>query len=271
MSKKLRFLILGDIVGLSGVSLVKRWIPKLVATKNIDAVIVNGENAAKNGKGITESIAKDLIASGVSMITTGNHIWAQEETRLSLNKYQNVLRPINFPSRCPGKGYGFFTIGSYEVAVVNVQGQAFMHEKVECPFKALDTALTFLQMRTKIIFVDFHAEATAEKVAAAMYVDGRVSGFVGTHTHVQTADERILPAGTAFITDLGACAALHSSLGMKAETIIERSLTQMPLRAEVIKDPPFMLHGVIIEVNPENGSALSIERVKILDPDPVLT
>ncbi|MBL4588415.1 TIGR00282 family metallophosphoesterase [Candidatus Babeliales bacterium] len=268
--QKLRFLFLGDIVGPSGVALMKRWIPRLKEKHKVDAVIVNGENAGKNGKGITEAIAKDLLSYGVSMITTGNHIWAQEETRHSLSRYKNVLRPINYPTRCPGKGYGLFTVGSYEVAVINVQGQAFMFDKVECPLRALDSILTYVSSKTRIILVDFHAEATAEKIVAALYVDGRVSGFVGTHTHVQTADERILPQGTAFITDLGACAAVHSSLGMKYESILQRTLTQMPVRAEVIKYPPFNVNGVLIDINPTTGKAIAIERVHIVDEEPVL-
>ncbi|PCI73792.1 TIGR00282 family metallophosphoesterase [Candidatus Dependentiae bacterium] len=268
--QKLRFLFLGDIVGQPGVALMKRWIPQLKAKHKVDAVIVNGENAGKNGKGITESIAKDLLSYGASMITTGNHVWAQEETRHSLGRYPNVLRPINYPARCPGKGYGLFTVGSYEVAVINVQGQAFMYDKVECPLRSLDTILTYISTKTRIILVDFHAEATAEKIVSALYVDGRVSAFVGTHTHVQTADERILPQGTAFITDLGACAAVHSSLGLRYEAILQRTLTQMPFRAEVVKEPPFNVNGVLIDIDATSGKAVAIERVHVLDSEPVL-
>lgn len=268
MSKSsLKMLLFGDVVGKPGVALIHKWLPQLKEKYHADFVVVNGENAAKNGKGLTLSIAQEFVAAGASMITTGNHIWGQEETRTSLNNYPSVLRPLNFPSSCPGKGYGIITINSHDIAIVNLQGQAFMHEKLDCPFKVIDSVLSFLKARAKVIIIDFHAETTAEKINFAHYVDGKVSAVIGTHTHVQTADERILPHGTAFITDVGACAALYSSLGFKTEGMIKRALTQMPLRGEVELKGPFVVHGVVITFDVESGKALSIERVKVLDHD----
>lgn len=268
MSKKnIKMLMFGDVVGKPGVALIQKWLPRLKQKYNADFVIVNGENAAKNGKGLTLAIAQDFVAAGADMITTGNHIWGQEETRVSLSKYPLVLRPLNFPTGCPGKGYAFITVDGCEIAIVNMQGQAFMHEKLDCHFKVMESVLSFLKARSKLIIVDFHAETTAEKVNFAYYLDGRISAIVGTHTHVQTADERILPEGTAFITDLGACSALHSSLGFKTDGMLKRSLTQMPVRGEVENKGPFVIHGVVIDFDRESGKAISIERVKVIDSE----
>jgi metallophosphoesterase (TIGR00282 family) len=267
MTAAIRILMIGDIFGKPGRAMVKKWAAPLKERYKADAIVVNGENSAKNGKGITMSIAQEMVANGVSMVTTGNHVWSQEETRAQFAQYPNVLRPANFPSTCPGKGHGFFNIGQYEVAVINIQGNVFMHENLDCPFRTMDSLLTYVNNRTKIILVDMHAETTAEKANMSFYLDGRVSAVVGTHTHVQTADERILPKGTAFITDLGACCALNSSLGMKHEGMMQRILTQMPFRGEVDTRPPFALHGVLITIDPTTGKATGIERIKVVDND----
>ena len=178
-----------------------------------------------------------------------------------------LLRPANFPSSCPGKGYALVGVKGYLIGVISVQGRVFMQQNLDCPFKTVESLLCLLSQKTKMIFVDIHAETSSEKQALGFYFDGKVSGVVGTHTHVQTADERILPNGTAYITDLGYCGALNSTLGVKKEAVIQRFLTQMPQKFSVEKSGPFVLHGAIIDVDTITGKAVHIERVRVIDED----
>lgn len=265
MQNNLRLLMIGDICGNLGLAMVQAYLGRLKDRYKIDGVIVNGENSANNGKGITPKIVEFLQDLGVNVITTGNHVWAKKEIIPYLNQNQYILRPYNFPSSCPGAGIATFEAGGELVAVVNIQGRIFMREFVDCPFRAMDSILTFLKSKTNKIFVDIHAEATSEKIGMGLYLDGRVSAVVGTHTHVQTSDERILPNGTAFITDLGMVGALNSMIGMKKEPVLGNMLTQMPHKFEVSTDAPAVLCGVVIEVDKNRGKALDIQRIRIVD------
>lgn len=262
----LRVLFLGDVVGSLGRAMFQKHCAQLKQQYSIDAVIVNGENAA-NGRGITPRMVRFLRQHGADVVTSGNHIWAKKEIYGYLAENNDLLRPANFPSSCPGTGQVIINVKGHDVAIVNLQGRVFMREHVDCPFKAADTLLTYLKHKTPIIFVDFHAETSSEKMGIAYYLDGRVSGVVGTHTHIQTADERILPKGTAYITDLGMSGALNSMIGMKKEPIIQMFLTQMPQRFEVDTQGPAILTGVWIEVDTQTGKALKIERIRILDEE----
>lgn len=261
----MRILCVGDVVGSAGCAMFQKHIPKLKQSKLIDVVIVNGENSSR-GRGITSKIVNFFRHCGADVVTTGNHIWHDKEIYSYLSSSNtDLLRPINFPSIAPGIGYTTFAHKSYTVGVVNVQGRVFMREHLDCPFKAMDSILTYIRSKTNIIVVDFHAETTSEKMAMGHYLDGRVSAVVGTHTHVQTADERILPGGTAFMTDLGMAGVLNGMLGMKKEPIIENFLTQMPVKFVVDTVPPYVLSGVIIDVDTFSGKATSVERVRIVD------
>ncbi len=259
-----RILMIGDIVGVAGRTIFQRHIDALKSKYGIDFLIVNGENSA-HGLGITPRLVEFFKKSGVDVITSGNHIWHKKEIFPYLSSHQDLLRPANFPSGVPGVGATVVNKNGISYAVVNLLGRVFMREDLDCPFKALDTILTYVRDKARIIFVDFHAEATSEKQALATYVDGRVTAVVGTHTHVQTADERIMPHGTAYITDVGMAGAVNSLLGMEAQPIIQRFLTQMPTRFSVEINPPYILNGVVIEVDVTTGHAVSIERVRVLD------
>lgn len=263
--------MLGDVVGEPGRIMFEKHVARLRQEYRADAVVVNGENSNTNGRGITPRIARFFHESGANVVTTGNHVWAVKDIYSYIADNPFLLRPANFPSGCPGKGVYTFNCNGQTVAVVNLQGRVFMRELVDCPFRAIDSILTFLKHKTKIILVDFHAETTAEKSCFAHYVDGRVSGVVGTHTHTQTADERVLPNGTAFITDLGMGGALNSSLGMKKEPIIQHFMTQMPIKFEVETQGPFIMCGVCIEVDVDTGNAVSIERIRVVDTEMVVS
>lgn len=271
MAEKLRFMFLGDIMGQPGLSIFQKWNNKLKDKYKIDVVVVNGENSMKNGKGIDPKVMEFFKNNGVNVVTSGNHIWKEKKIYNYLAENNDLLRPANFPQGCPGEGYTVFEIKGQIVAVVCLQGRSFMNEHLDCPFRTMDTMLTFLQMKTNIIFIDFHAETTAEKQALAFYLDGRISGLFGTHTHVQTSDERILPHGTAFITDLGFCGSLNSIIGMEKEAVINRFMMQMPERFIVSTLPPFALNGVFVEVDANSGRALKIERINIIDNDLIIT
>lgn len=260
----LRILFLGDIVGTTGRVLFQKHIAGLRAELAVDAVIVNGENSA-HGKGITSKIMRFFKHNGVDVVTSGNHIWRQKDIYPYLSENKDLLRPENYPSSCPGTGVTLFSCKGYEIGVINLQGRIFMREHVDCPFKTAESLLTYLKSRTNMIFIDFHAEATSEKIGLAYYLDGKISGLVGTHTHVQTADERILPGGTAYISDLGMAGSLNSMIGMQKESVISHLLTQMPTKFEVDVNPPYIMTGVYIDVEPSTGRAINIKRVKIVD------
>lgn len=263
----LRVLMVGDVVGLPGRILFQKYSKLLKEEFDLDAIIVNGENSGSNGRGISSRIVHFFKHNGADVITSGNHIWDNKEIYNYLSQNNDLLRPDNFPTECPGTGVTTFETKGFTIGVINLQGRVFMKENVSCPFKAADSILTYLQSKTSIIFVDFHAETTAEKLGLAYYLDGRVTAFVGTHTHVQTADERILPHGTAYITDLGMGGSLNSMIGMKKDSIIRRFITQMPEKFVVDTQGPFVLSGVVIDVDPLTGHGLAIQRIRIVDND----
>jgi 2',3'-cyclic-nucleotide 2'-phosphodiesterase len=263
----IRVLFLGDIVGASGCALFQKHIQHLRQKYSVQAVLVNGENSASDGKGITSKIMHFFKHHHVDVVTSGNHIWQKREIIQYMHDHKDLLRPANFPSGCPGVGVTTFQSGAVTVGVINLQARTFMREFVSCPFRAADSLLTYLAPRTNVILVDFHGEATSEKMGLAYYLDGRISALVGTHTHVLTADERILPGGTAYITDLGMAGALNSMIGMKKEAIIQSLITQMPTRFEVDTEGPMHMSGVCIEIDTQTGKALNIERVYLVDDD----
>ena len=254
-------LFIGDIVGKPGRQAVSRELHRLIDRYSIDLVIANGENAS-GGFGITSESAKELFSCGVDLFTSGNHIWDKKEALEYLKKEERIIRPSNYPEGAPGKGSTVFvTPGGIKVGVVNLEGRVFM-DALDCPFRAADREVAALSEVTKVIFVDFHAEATSEKTSLGWYLDGRVSAVVGTHTHVQTADERILTSGTAYITDVGMTGAFDSVIGVRKDEPIYRFLTQMPAKFEVAKKD-LRLNGVVVTIDESSGNALAIERVNI--------
>ncbi len=260
----LRVLLLGDIVGAPGRAVFQKHIQQIKRDYSINAVIVNGENSA-HGRGITSRIMRFFKHNGVDVVTSGNHIFRNKEIYSYLTTNKDLLRPLNFPAAAPGPGVTTFLCEGYTIGVINVQGQVFMPQHLDSPFRAVETALTYLRNKTNIIFVDMHAETTAEKMGLAYLLDGQVTAVVGTHTHVQTADNRILPQGTAYITDLGMAGALNSMIGMKKEPILQHMLTQMPVKFEVENKGPLVLSGAWVEVDVTTGHAVTIERVYIID------
>ena len=265
----IKILMVGDIVGAAGRTIFQRHIEAIKRNHAIDFVIVNGENSA-HGVGITPRICEFFKNQGVDVITSGNHIWHKKEIYPYLSSHQDLLRPANFPPGVPGVGVTVVNKKSVSYAVVNLLGRTFMREDLDCPFRTLETILTYVRDKARIIIVDFHAEATSEKQALATYFDGRVTAVLGTHTHVQTADERVLPSGTAYIGDVGMAGAINALLGMEAKAIIQRFLTQMPSKFSVEMTPPYMLNAVVIEVDVTTGRAVSIERLMIKDDRPAL-
>lgn len=262
---KLRFLFIGDAVGEAGRAMFKKHGFALRDQYKADALIINGENSSNQGRGITPAITEFFLENGADLVTSGNHIWYRRDIYSYLDQTDKLIRPANFPSGAPGKGVSIITIKDEPVAIINLQGRVFMREHVDDPFRAADSILSYLQDKTNIIFVDMHAEATSEKMGIAYYLAGRVSGVVGTHTHIQTADERILPGDTAYITDLGMVGALNSMLGMQKEAIMKNFLTQLPVKFSVDTNPPFVLCGAMIEVDAQTGKAIAIERVRVVD------
>jgi len=264
--------MIGDLVGRPGRALFAAHSKYLREVYEPDCLIVNGENAAVNGRGITAPIVGHLLKHGADVITTGNHVFAQKGYPAAFLESDRLLRPLNFPSECPGKGYYIFTTHTgIKIAVLNAQGRIFMHEQLACPFKGIESTLTFVKTQTPLIFLDFHAETTSEKQGMGYHLDGKITAQVGTHTHVPTADERILPGGTAYLSDVGCCAALNSMLGMNTHSVLSRMITQLPSKFVVEENGPFLLHGVCITADRATGKALSIERIRIADETLSLT
>lgn len=258
----LTILFLGDIVGEPGRSAVIARLPDLKREHAIDFVIVNGENAA-GGRGITPKISIDLLRAGASVVTTGDHIWDQKEIVAYLPTEPRLLRPVNYPAGAPGAGSIVLETAKGKVGVISVQGRTFMQPILENPFEAIDRAVAEMQEETRVIFVDAHAETTSEKIALGRFLDGRVSAVVGTHTHVQTADEQIFPGGTAFLCDAGMCGPSESILGRAIEPIIHRFISNLPAQFPVARGD-VRLCGAIIEIDEVTGRAGSITRVNEL-------
>lgn len=266
MADKLRIMLVGDVVGQPGMNVFGRLVPRLKEKHSLDAIIVNGENAAKDGKGLSAKIVDFFKLHGAAVVTTGNHVWDNKELYSALNERTDVIRPANYPAGCPGKGYTFFTVGNHTIAVINLFGRFGIKDALDCPFRAAESLVLMLREKTNIIFVDFHGEATSEKRAMGMFLDGKVSGVFGTHTHVQTADEMIMPKGTSYLTDLGCCGALHSVIGFQFETVIPRFLYHPRASKMQVEDRgPLVLSGVIVDVDTRTGKALAIERIRLID------
>lgn len=256
-------LFLGDIVGKPGRDIVLAQVPLLRAEFRPDLVVANGENSA-GGFGITPPIARQLLDGGIDVLTLGNHTWSKTETVELLENEPRVLRPVNYPPGAPGRGFGLFkTPGGVCVGVANINGRVFM-EPLDDPFRAADDIIAQLSGQAKVLFFDFHAETTSEKVAFGWHCDGRVSSVVGTHTHIPTADERVLPAGTAYITDVGMCGPEDSVIGMEIGSVLAKFRTQRPNRFHVAEGHA-ILGGVVIDVDETTGKARSIERIRRRD------
>jgi len=251
----LNILIIGDVVGKLGRRTVAAVLPRLRETRSVDLVIANGENAA-GGRGMTPATIDELRDAGVDVFTSGNHIWAKREIYPVLeDQSAPLIRPLNYPPGTPGRGIH----RDGDVAVVNLIGRTFMGDSVDCPFRSIDAALEQLA-GVSVIIVDLHAEATSEKIAMGHYLDGRVSAVVGTHTHVPTADARVLPGGTAYVSDLGMVGATNSVLGMEYEPVLKRFLTQLPNRWDPVKTGPATFNSVFVTVD-DSGRATAIERI----------
>ncbi len=257
----MRILMIGDLVGQPGRQAVRKYLPDLRREHDLDLVVANGENSAA-GFGITPKVAKELFDAGVDVISSGNHIWDNKDMMPHMDGETPVLRPLNYPKAAPGRG----AVMANDALVVSLQGRTFMPVQIDDPFTAMDALLDTLSEQPRAIVVDFHAEATSEKGALAWYVDGRVSAVVGTHTHVATADARVLPKGTAFVTDLGMCGAIDSIIGSDPGPVLKRFLTGVPVRLNVANGPS-RFNSVLIETDDATGLATSIRRVDCADTE----
>ncbi|MBQ9497832.1 MAG: TIGR00282 family metallophosphoesterase [Selenomonadaceae bacterium] len=255
----MKILMVGDVVGRTGRYFFMEQTPELRQAKKIDVVVVNGENAA-HGKGLTPSIFSDLIKGGADIVTSGNHIWDNPKVLEIIDTEPFLLRPANYPEDTPGRGFCIFPVGRKKIGVINLAGRIFMNPPLDDPFRLAEKILRLMRKDCDLILVDFHAEATSEKLAFANYFDGQVTAVVGTHTHVQTADEKILPKGTAYITDLGMVGAQNSILGMTVEPVIKRFLTGRPSKFEVAEGAAVYC-AVLINIDDKKNKPTKIERI----------
>jgi metallophosphoesterase (TIGR00282 family) len=253
-------LFIGDIVGKPGRKAVRELLPILKERHRIDLVVANGENAS-GGIGISPKEADELLSGGVHVLTSGNHIWKKKEIFSYIQENPDLLRPANYPEGAPGRGFVVKEVpGGCRVGIINLLGRTFM-EAVDCPFRKASEICELLDDQTRVLLVDFHAEATSEKAALGFFLDGKVSAVLGTHTHIQTSDEKILPQGTAYLTDAGMTGPADSVIGVKKELAIERFLTQLPNKFEVAKKA-LVLEGALISVDPKTGKAVGITRIR---------
>lgn len=257
----MKILFIGDIVGKPGRQAVRELLPEVISERRIDFVIANCENAAA-GFGVTRDIIEDLYSYNINVLTSGNHIWDKKEIREFAEDYETLLRPANYPTGSPGWGTVVMPNSSgISVGVINLMGRVFM-KPLDCPFRTAEREIEKIKNKAKIIIIDIHAEATSEKEALGWFLDGRVSAVLGTHTHVQTADESILPGGTAYITDVGMTGPFNSIIGIRKDAVLERFLTQLPNKFDVAKDD-VRLQGVVVDVDGKSGRAKGIERLTI--------
>ena len=262
----MKVLFIGDIVGSIGRATVEKYLPRLKKKYEPDVVIANGENAAA-GRGITRKIYHQLLQMGVDVITMGNHTWDNKEIFEFIDEAEYLIRPANFSEEAPGKGMVQVSKKGVTLSVINLHGRVFLPPH-EDPFKMADELIEEARKTSPLVFIDFHAEATSEKIALGWHLDGRVSAIVGTHTHVQTADARIFPGGTAYITDVGMTGPYDEILGMNKESVIYKFQTNMPSRFEVPKSGREVLSGFFVEIDNETGKALSFERIYINEDYP---
>ncbi|MFH0933334.1 MAG: TIGR00282 family metallophosphoesterase [Nitrospirota bacterium] len=260
----MKLLFVGDIVGKVGRITTKALLPAIVDRYKIDFVIANGENAA-GGFGITDKLVSEILGYGIHIITTGNHVWDKKEFIAQISKENRLLRPLNYPPGVPGYGSVMYTLSNGgKVGVMNISGRVFM-SNMDCPFRTAKEEVEKLRNITKMIVVDFHAEATSEKIAFGYFMDGKVSAVIGTHTHVQTADEKILPGGTAYITDVGMTGPDNSVIGIEKELVIERFLTNIPVRFETAKGEG-IFSAIVVEIDEKTGKASAIQRLQLRYP-----
>ena len=257
----MKVFIIGDIVGNVGVNYVRKVLPEYIEKENIDFVIANGENSA-DGMGITTQIFENLLKAGVNVVTMGNHTWGKKDIFNIIDR-KEILRPANYSKDVPGNGYGIYKVDDKKICVINLIGRVDMNALSENPFIVAKDIVDKVKTEVDYIFVDFHAEATAEKIAMGYYLDGEVSLVFGTHTHVQTADEKILEKGTAYITDIGMTGPKQSVIGMSVDASIKRFVTTLPERYKVSDDKEAFLNGCILEINDENSRVISIKRVNL--------
>ncbi len=256
----MKILFIGDIVGKPGRRAVRELLPGIVEDRRIDFVIANCENAAA-GFGVTGDVVEELYGYNIDVLTSGNHIWDKKEIIDCVEGYETLLRPANYPEEAPGRGSLVMTApNGIGVGVINLAGRVFMHP-LDCPFRTADREIGKMKSKASVIIVDMHAEATSEKIAMGWYLDGRVTAVLGTHTHVQTADERILPSGTGYITDVGMTGPFDSVIGIRKESIMQRFLMQIPNKFDVAKGD-VRLQGVTVEIN-QDGRTAGIERVSV--------
>ncbi|MBM7632660.1 TIGR00282 family metallophosphoesterase [Geomicrobium sediminis] len=261
----MRILFVGDVFGRPGRTMVSEYVPKLRKKYKPQMTIINGENAA-SGKGITEKIYKGFLEAGAQVVTLGNHAWARREIFTFIDDAKKLVRPLNYPEGTPGQGVVSVNINGQEVVVINAMGRTFLMD-IDDPFRAVKREVELAKKRTPFVFVDFHAEVTSEKQAMGWYLDGMASAVIGTHTHVQTADERILPGGTAYLSDVGMTGPYDGILGVDRELILDKFLTALPTRFEVA-DGRTQLSAVIIDLDDTTGKAKSIKRILINDDHP---
>ena len=255
----MKILFVGDVVGGPGRRMLQKHLAAVRSEMGIGAVVVNAENCAA-GSGITAALAQEISEAGADAITLGDHTWGQKEFPAQIGGLQNVVRPANFPPEAPGRGWRIITLPTFRFAILNLHGRVFMNP-VDCPFHAADRALAEMPKDVPV-FVDFHAEATSEKMTMGHYLDGRVTALVGTHTHVQTSDARLLPKGTAYITDLGMTGPYVSSIGRDLKPVTKKFVTGVPARFEVAEGPS-VVEGAVVEFDPASGRASSIEPFRI--------
>lgn len=255
----MKILMIGDVMGRTGRDCLRDLLPKIRENYEIDLVIANGENAA-GGKGITRKVSHELFSYGVDILTSGNHVWDNKEIYDFIDREERIIRPANYPPGTPGQGYKLLWVKDIPVGIINLMGRVFL-SSLECPFRTAEKVVSHLKKTTSNIIIDFHAEATSEKVALGWFLDGQVSAILGTHTHVQTADERIFPQGTGFICDVGMTGPVNGVIGVKKDSIIKKFYYQLPSKFEVLQESHCQFNGVIIEIDTTRGKAVKIFRL----------
>lgn len=258
----MRFLFIGDVVGKAGRRCLQKILPDMINRQHYDLIVANGENAA-GGTGITEKVYYELREAGIDLLTGGNHIWDKKDVFSFIDREEGLIRPLNYPpGTTPGRGYALIERNGIKIAVINLMGRIFM-DPVDCPFRTVESKLPELKDKAAVIIVDMHAEATSEKQAMGWFLNGKVSAVIGTHTHVQTADERILPANTAYISDVGMAGLYNSILGVDKEGPLQRFVTRLPYKLEISRGRE-VFNAVDVEIEEKSGTALSIRRINQL-------